>query len=201
MNAAPLFRRLPQWRCTAQTSPRRAVSRLLPALICLAAALVLTLTACAPRPRSVALPAPPSGPLEVHFGALARLQGREVPLQGALQMAPQGGILVLILPQGRTVGQCRYTAPATPENTLRTTALSCTPALRDDAVAPLLMAVGVACGRFLPALAPDTAPAPLDGPDWRVRWAADAMSGGPLHGRYEDKELILDLNVTEVLQP
>ena len=76
--------------------------------------LMLGLVAACGAQRTMVLPPLPagqqSGSLVAQFGARLTIAGQKVPVQGEVQMTESGGSLALILPHGRTLGVCTYSA-------------------------------------------------------------------------------------------
>ena len=160
-----------------------------PRCICLLLILGL-LAACGGHKRVVLLPQHETGPqhisLVAQFGARLGIGGQSIPVQGEVQMSESGGSLALILPHGRTLGVCTYSANAEPASGPKGSAvdpsvkMECTPAegMGGEATG-LLFRAGVAVYRILPALVQSPAQHQLEGKGWNAHFspAVDSLNG------------------------
>ena len=147
-------------------------------------ALILTLLAGCAAHKSTAVFSPTSPanlPLVAQFGARLCTGGQTAPLQGEVQMTAQGGSLALILPHGRTLGICTYSADARPitgpsgAQGQQSVKMECTPAQGvGREAASLLFRMGVAVYRILPALGPGAALPNLEGNGWSAQFSPSA---------------------------
>ena len=80
--------------------------------------LIALLAGCGAHKRTVLLPPhqaeSPGASLVAQFGARLSMGGQSAPVQGEVQMTQSGGSLALILPHGRTLGICTYSANVEP---------------------------------------------------------------------------------------
>ena len=165
------------------------------------------LAACGAQKRAVLLPplqaSQQSGSLVAQFGARLTIAGQSAPVQGEVQMTESGGSLALILPHGRTLGVCTYSAdvasgsgqkaPAAPQSVK----MQCTTAEgMGREAASLLFRTGVAIYRILPALGQDAVQPNLEGKGWKARFSPTADG---LNGVYSEQDgMTMDMYFVEI---
>ena len=165
------------------------------------------LAACGAQKRTVLLPPhqaeSPGASLVAQFGARLSMGGQSAPVQGEVQMTQSGGSLALILPHGRTLGVCTYSANVEPASSPKGAAgeqsmkMECTPAegLGREA-ASLLFRAGVAVYRILPALGQGPALPQLEGKGWSAHFSPTADG---LNGTYGEQDgMIMDMYFVEI---
>ena len=165
------------------------------------------LAACGAQKRTVLLPPhqaeSPGASLVAQFGARLSMVGQSAPVQGEVQMTQSGGSLALILPHGRTLGVCTYSANVEPASSPKGAAgeqsmkMECTPAegLGREA-ASLLFRAGVAVYRILPALGQGPALPQLEGKGWSAHFSPTADG---LNGTYGEQDgMIMDMYFVEI---
>ena len=165
------------------------------------------LAACGAQKRTVLLPPhqaeSPGASLVAQFGARLSMGGQSAPVQGEVQMAESGGSLALILPHGRTLGVCTYSANVEPASSPKGAAgeqsmkMECTPAegLGREA-ASLLFRAGVAVYRILPALGQGPALPQLEGKGWSAHFSPTADG---LNGTYGEQDgMTMDMYFVEI---
>lgn len=158
--------------------------------------LLIVLAGCAAHKRTVLLP-PYQAELQsvslvAQFGARMNIDGQSVPMQGEVQMNESGGSLALILPHGRTLGICTYSADtglSSEQNGPAGTQfakMECAPAKgMGREAASLLFRAGVATYRILPALGRNSALLQLKGKGWKAHFCPTADS---LNGVYTEQD-------------
>ena len=169
--------------------------------------LIALLAACGAQKRTVLLPPhqaeSPGASLVAQFGARLSMGGQSAPVQGEVQMTQSGGSLALILPHGRTLGVCTYSANVEPASSPKGAAgeqsmkMECTPAegLGREA-ASLLFRAGVAVYRILPALGQGPALPQLEGKGWSAHFSPTADG---LNGTYGEQDgMIMDMYFVEI---
>ena len=165
------------------------------------------LAACGAQKRTVLLPPhqaeSPGASLVAQFGARLSMGGQSAPVQGEVQMTQSGGSLALILPHGRTLGVCTYSANVEPASSPKGAAgeqsmkMECTPAegLGREA-ASLLFRAGVAVYRILPALGQGPALPQLEGKGWSAHFSPTADG---LNGTYGEQDgMTMDMYFVEI---
>lgn len=165
------------------------------------------LAGCGAHKRTVLLPPhqaeSPGVSLVAQFGARLSMGGQSAPVQGEVQMSQSGGSLALILPHGRTLGVCTYSANVEPASDPKGAAgeqpmkMECTPAdgLGRDA-ASLLFGAGVAVYRILPALGQGPALPQLEGKGWSAHFSPTADG---LNGTYGEQDgMTIDMYFVEI---
>ena len=165
------------------------------------------LAACGAQKRTVLLPPhqaeSPGASLVAQFGARLSMVGQSAPVQGEVQMTQSGGSLALILPHGRTLGVCTYSANVEPASSPKGAAgeqsmkMECTPAegLGREA-ASLLFRAGVAVYRILPALGQGPALPQLEGKGWSAHFSP-TVDG--LNGTYGEQDgMTMDMYFVEI---
>ena len=135
------------------------------------------------------LPLPPQNaqPVQAQFGLRFASAGMAIPLQGAVQMAENGGNLGFIFPHGRTLGVCHY----------RDGGMECVPAGYDVMQTRfMLRQIGLAVYRILPTLTQESAEDTLD-KDWIVSWH-ETNTGW--RAEYLDlaSQVTMDIHFTEI---
>ena len=169
--------------------------------------LIALLAACGAQKRTVVLPPhqaeSPGASLVAQFGARLSMGGQSAPVQGEVQMTQSGGSLALILPHGRTLGVCTYSANVEPASSPKGAAgeqsmkMECTPAegLGREA-ASLLFRAGVAVYRILPALGQGPALPQLEGKGWSAHFSPTADG---LNGTYGEQDgMTMDMYFVEI---
>ena len=169
--------------------------------------LIALLAACGAQKRTVLLPPhqaeSPGASLVAQFGARLSMGGQSAPVQGEVQMTQSGGSLALILPHGRTLGVCTYSANVEPASSPKGAAgeqsmkMECTPAegLGREA-ASLLFRAGVAVYRILPALGQGSALPQLEGKGWSAHFSPTADG---LNGTYGEQDgMTMDMYFVEI---
>ena len=169
--------------------------------------LIALLAACGAHKRTVLLPPyqaeSPGASLVAQFGARLSMGGQSAPVQGEVQMTQSGGSLALILPHGRTLGVCTYSANVEPASSPKGAAgeqsmkMECTPAegLGREA-ASLLFRAGVAVYRILPALGQGPALPQLEGKGWSAHFSPTADG---LNGTYGEQDgMTMDMYFVEI---
>lgn len=169
--------------------------------------LIALLAACGAQKRTVLLPPhqaeSPGASLVAQFGARLSMGGQSAPVQGEVQMTQSGGSLALILPHGRTLGVCTYSANVEPASSPKGAAgeqsmkMECTPAegLGREA-ASLLFRAGVAVYRILPALGQGPALPQLEGKGWSAHFSPTADG---LNGTYGEQDgMTMDMYFVEI---
>ncbi|NCB23484.1 MAG: hypothetical protein EOM56_11730 [Deltaproteobacteria bacterium] len=174
---------------------------------CACLLLIALLAACGAQKRTVLLPPyqaeSPGASLVAQFGARLSMGGQSAPVQGEVQMTQSGGSLALILPHGRTLGVCTYSANVEPASAPKGAAgeqsmkMECTPAegLGREA-ASLLFRAGVAVYRILPALGQGPALPQLEGKGWSAHFSPTADG---LNGTYGEQDgMTMDMYFVEI---
>ena len=174
---------------------------------CVCLLLIALLAACGAQKRTVLLPPhqaeSPGASLVAQFGARLSMGGQSAPVQGEVQMTQSGGSLALILPHGRTLGVCTYSANVEPASSPKGAAgeqsmnMECTPAegLGREA-ASLLFRAGVAVYRILPALGQGSALPQLEGKGWSAHFSPTADG---LNGTYGEQDgMTMDMYFVEI---
>ena len=169
--------------------------------------LIALLAGCGAHKRTVLLPPhqaeSPGASLVAQFGARLSMGGQSAPVQGEVQMTQSGGSLALILPHGRTLGVCTYSANVEPASSPKGAAgeqsmkMECTPAegLGREA-ASLLFRAGVAVYRILPALGQGSALPQLEGKGWSAHFSPTADG---LNGTYGEQDgMTMDMYFVEI---
>ena len=169
--------------------------------------LILGLLAACGAQRTMQLPPlqadQQKGSLIAQFGARLTIAGQNAPVQGEVQMTEAGGSLALILPHGRTLGVCTYSANVAPATEPKVAAapqpveMQCTPAEgMGREAANLLVRAGVAVYRIVPALGQDTALTNLEGKGWKARFSPTADG---LNGVYSEHDgMTIDMYFVEI---
>ena len=163
--------------------------------------------ACGAQKRAVLLPPLQAdqqrGSLVAQFGARLTIAGQNAPVQGEVQMTESGGSLVLILPHGRTLGVCTYSADVAPDSgpkgatSAQPVKMQCTTAegMGREATS-LLFRTGVAVYRVLPALGQDAVQPNLEGKGWKARFSPTADG---LNGVYSEQDgMTMDMYFVEI---
>lgn len=176
--------------------------------ICYVGLLLLgLLAACGAQKRAMQLPplqaSQQSGSLVAQFGARLTIAGQNAPVQGEVQMTEAGGSLALILPHGRTLGVCTYSANVAPATEPKVAAapqpveMQCTPAEgMGREAANLLVRAGVAVYRILPALGQDAVHPNLEGKGWKARFSPTTDG---LNGVYSEQDgMTMDMYFVEI---
>ena len=178
------------------------------AIRCTGLLLILAaLAGCGTHKRVVLLPQHEAGQQHIsfvaQFGARLGIGGQSIPVQGEVQMSESGASLALILPHGRTLGVCTYSADAKPASGPKGAAgvqpvkMECTPAegMGGEATG-LLFHTGVAVYRILPALGQSPAQFQLEGKGWNAHFSPAADS---LNGIYTEQDgMTMDMYFVEI---
>jgi hypothetical protein len=143
---------------------------------------------------TLSLPPLDAQPVQAQFGLRFSHAGMSLPLQGAVQIAENEGVLGVIFPHGRTLGLCRY----------RGGDMKCAPAGEGGSGANfMLRQIGIAVYRILPALTRDSArdiDQDIPETDWTVRWKK-ADTGRSAEYRDLGSQVIIDMHFTEITRP
>lgn len=161
--------------------------------------IVLLLWGCAAQQRAMDLPPGSTTSLRVQFGARVIKAGQSIPLQGVVQMAENGGTLVLILPHGRTFGVCAY-VPSKMADQTKIEKMHCVPAAGLDSNAEdVLMRTGLAIYRMLPTLASDKDNQNVVGQGWSIDFMRAREDFTASYA--QEDGLHMEFKITEISRP